>query len=205
MNRHQPAAVAASGHEHRDRRAARIVDALHSRPIVLIGLMGAGKSSVGKRLANRLGIPFSDADTEIEIAAKMSIRDIFETHGEAYFRDGERRVVARMLKEGCRVLATGGGAFMNETTRENIARVGISIWLKAELDVLMRRVRRRGDRPLLQGADPEGTMRKLMDIRYPTYARADVTISSGDHSQDDVLEDVMLALEIYLGLREDAA
>ncbi|MBY0612353.1 MAG: shikimate kinase [Beijerinckiaceae bacterium] len=205
MNRHQPAAGAASGHAHRERRAARIVDALHARPIVLIGLMGAGKSSVGKRLAARLGIPFSDADTEIELAAKMSIKEIFESHGEAYFRDGERRVVARMLKEGCRVLATGGGAFMNEMTREAIANVGISVWLNAELDVLMRRVRRRGDRPLLQGADPEGTMRRLMDVRYPTYAEADITVTSGETSHEDVLEDVILALENYLGLKEDAA
>lgn len=203
MNRHQPAAGAVSGQ--RDRRAARIVDALHSRPIVLIGLMGAGKSSVGKRLAHRLGIPFSDADTEIELAAKMSIKEIFEHHGEAYFRDGERRVVARMLKEGCRVLATGGGAFMNELTRECIAKVGISIWLNAELDVLMRRVRRRSDRPLLQGDDPEGTMRRLMDVRYPTYAEADITVMSGNNSHEDVLEDVVLALENYLGLTEDAA
>ena len=189
----------------RDARAARIVGTLGDRPVILIGLMGAGKSSLGKRLAGRLRVDFCDADTEIELAAKMSIKDIFDAYGEAYFRDGERRVVARMLKEGCRVLATGGGAFMNEQTRANIAANGISLWLNAELDVLMRRVRRRTDRPLLRGPDPEGTMRKLMDIRYPVYALADIAVMSADLSHDEVLEDVMLALELYLGLSEAAA
>ena len=203
MNRHQPVTAAAQGR--RDERAKRIVSALDGRPVVLIGLMGAGKSSVGKRLASRLDLPFSDADTEIEIAAKMSIREIFESHGEAYFRDGERRVVARMLRDGCRILATGGGAFMNASTRELVARTGISIWLNAEIDVLMRRVRRRADRPLLQGSDPEGTMRKLMDIRYPVYALADITVMSSEVSHDAVLDEVLLALELYLGLLETAA
>lgn len=178
--------------------------ALGGRPIVLIGLMGAGKSSVGKRLAHRLQIDFSDADTEIELAAKMSIKEIFDAYGEAYFRDGERRVVARMLKEGCRVLATGGGAYMNEQTRANIAATGISVWLNAEIDVLMRRVRRRTDRPLLSGPDPEGTMRRLMDVRYPVYAMADITIHSADIAHEEVLEDVLLGLELYLGLLETA-
>lgn len=166
--------------------------------------MGAGKSSLGKRLANRLGIAFSDADTEIELAARMSVREIFERHGEPYFRDGERRVVSRMLKEGCRILATGGGAFMNGETRDTIARTGISIWLNAEHEVLMRRVRRRADRPLLQGPDPEGTMRRLMYARYPFYALADISVMSGEIPQEDVLEDVMLALELYLGLETGA-
>ncbi len=203
MNRHNPAANAGPGQ--RDERAARIFAALRARPVILVGLMGAGKSSLGKRLAMRLNVPFSDADTEIEIAAKMSIREIFERHGEAYFRDGERRVVARMLKDGCRVLATGGGAFMNAQTREAIMGTGISIWLNAEIEVLMRRVRRRADRPLLQGPDPEGTMRRLIAARYPIYALADIIVMSGEISQEDVLEDVLLALELYLDLEARAA
>lgn len=203
MNRQSPAALSAQ--DQGDERARRIVAALAGRPIVLVGLMGAGKTSVGKRLASRLGLGFCDADAEIELAAKMSIRDIFEAFGEAHFRDGERRVVARLLRGGCRVVATGGGAFMDERTRALVAETGVSIWLNAEFDVLMRRVRRRADRPLLQGQDPEGTMRRLMDIRYPVYATADIMVLSSDTSHDEVMADVLVALELYLGLVEVAA
>src|SRR4051794_37504987 len=145
---------------------------LGQRSLVLVGLMGAGKSTVGRRLAQKLGLPFRDADHEIEAAAGMTIPDIFAIHGEAHFRDGGRRVIARLLQEGPMVLATGGGAFMNEETRAGIAERGISIWLRADLDVLMRRVRKRVTRPLLQNPDPEGTMRQLMERRHPIYATA---------------------------------
>src|SRR3954465_13136347 len=156
--------------------AASIRARLGTRSIVLVGLMGAGKSTVGRRLAQKLGLPFRDADHEIETAAGMTISDIFAIHGEKHFRDGERRVIARLLQEGPIVLATGGGAFMNEETRQRIAEYGIPAWLKADLDSLMRRVRKRTTRPLLQNPDPEGTMRRLMELRYPVYATADITI-----------------------------
>src|SRR5919112_4935718 len=149
---------------------------LGARSIVLVGLMGAGKSTVGRRLAQKLGLPFRDADHEIEAAAGMSIPDIFAIYGETYFRDGERRVIARLLQEGPMVLATGGGAFMSEETRARIRERGVSVWLRADLDVLMRRVRKRANRPLLQNADPEGTMRKLIEARHPVYAQADLMV-----------------------------
>jgi shikimate kinase len=167
---------------------------LGARSIVLVGLMGAGKSTVGRRLAQKLGLPFRDADNEIESAAGMSIPDIFATHGEEYFRDGERRVIARLLQEGPMVLATGGGAFMNEETRARIAEHGISIWLRADLDVLMRRVRKRATRPLLQNADPEGTMRQLMEKRHPIYALADLTVESHEAPHDRVVAEIIGSL-----------
>lgn len=169
----------------------RLREALGTRSIVLVGLMGAGKSSIGRRLGQRLGLPFVDADTEIEKAAGMTIPEIFEKHGEAYFRSGEVRVVARILDTGPQVLATGGGAYMNSETRARIRAQGISVWLKAELDVLMKRVRRRGDRPLLKADDPEGVLRRLMDERYPIYAEADLTVVSREASHEDIVEDVV--------------
>jgi shikimate kinase len=171
---------------------------LGTRSIVLVGLMGAGKSTVGRRLAQKLGLPFRDADNEIEAAAGMSIPDIFSIHGEGYFRDGERRVIARLLQEGPMVLATGGGAFMNEETRARIAENGISIWLRADLDVLMRRVRKRATRPLLQNADPEGTMRQLMEKRHPVYALADLTVESHEAPHDRVVVEIMGVLAEWL-------
>ena len=182
----------------RDRRSAALVQALGNRSIVLVGLMGCGKTSTGRCLARRLGLDFVDADSEIEVAHDMSIAEIFERHGEAYFRSGERRVMARLLSAGPRVIATGGGAFLNDQTRERIAADGLSIWLKADLDVLWRRVRRRSHRPLLKTADPEGTLRDLMAQRYPVYGRADVTVVSRDGPHDAVVEDVMVALEFHL-------
>lgn len=176
---------------------------LGDRSLVLVGMMGAGKTSVGKRVAQRLRLPFADADHEIEAAAGMSIPEIFAQHGEAYFRDGERRVVARLLGEGPRVLATGGGAFMNPTTRQTIAARGVSIWLKADFDVLMRRVRRRSNRPLLQNPDPEGTMRRLIEQRYPTYGLADVTVKSRDMPHEAVTDLVLAALAERLGVTEE--
>src|SRR5205085_2348286 len=155
-----PAGVGAS-------REAEILAALGTRLIVLVGMMGAGKSTVGRRLAGRLGVPFVDADSEIEAAAGMSIPDIFEAHGEPQFRDGEARVIARLLESGPAVLATGGGAFMREETRKRIGAKAISIWLKADADIIMRRVRRRADRPLLQTPDPEATLGRLISEREP--------------------------------------
>ena len=167
---------------------------LRRRSLVLVGLMGCGKSSVGKRLAAKLQLPFVDADEEIEKVAAKSISEIFSDHGEAYFRSGERRVIARLLGAGPQVLATGGGAFMMPETRENIKHDGISIWLKAELPVLMRRVQKRDTRPLLKTADPEATMRALIEARYPVYAEADVTVESRDVTHDIMVSDVLTAL-----------
>lgn len=178
---------------------AGIVSAhLAGRSVVLVGLMGAGKSTVGRRLSQRLGLEFVDADAAIEEAAGMSIPDIFATHGEEYFREGERRVIARLMEDGQIVLATGGGAFMNGQTRQAIARRGVSVWLKADLDLLMKRVSRRSDRPLLKNDDPEAVMRALMDKRYPIYAEADITIESRDVSHNVIVGDVIRALSSHL-------
>lgn len=176
----------------------RLRRGLRGRSLVLVGLMGCGKSTVGRRLANRLDLPFVDADTEIERAAGKAIPEIFATHGEAYFRDGERRVIARLLSEGGHVLATGGGAFMDPTTRALIRARGVSVWLKADLDVLMKRVRKRGNRPLLQTPDPEGAMRALMDERYPVYANADLTVHSHESPHEVVVDDVVAAVLAHL-------
>jgi shikimate kinase len=172
--------------------------ALGTRSIVLVGLMGAGKSSIGRRLATRLGLSFIDADTEIEKAADMTIPEIFAKHGEAYFRSGEVRVVARILEQGSQVLATGGGAYMNAETRANIRARGLSIWLNAELDVLLRRVKRRADRPLLKSGDPEGVLRRLIDERYPVYADADLTVLSREATHDEIVDEVLAALAHHL-------
>lgn len=177
---------------------ARLRRALGARSIVLVGLMGAGKSTVGRRLAQRLGLIFKDADHEIEAAAGLTIPDIFAIYGEPSFRDGEERVIARLLRAGPLVLATGGGAFMRDATRARVAELGVSVWLKAELDVLMRRVRKRGNRPLLETADPEATMRALMETRHPVYAEADVEVLSRDVSHDRVVDDVLEALVAHL-------
>jgi shikimate kinase len=162
-----------------------------ARTLVLVGLMGAGKSSVGRRLAARLALPFIDADAEIEAAAGMTVSEIFARHGEPAFRDGERRVIARLLGDPVHVLATGGGAFMEPRTRALIRERAVSIWLRAELDELVRRVSRRSDRPLLKGADPRGVLERLMAERYPIYAQADVTVASGSGSTDDTVERIL--------------
>jgi len=164
----------------------------------MVGLMGAGKSSVGRRLAVALDMPFLDADNEIETAAGMSITDIFALHGEEAFRDGERRVIARLLEKSLCVLATGGGAYMDAETREQIAANSVSIWLKADLPVLMERVRRRPTRPLLLNDDPEAVMRNLMEIRYPVYEQADIAVQTSDASHDEAVYDVVRALKQYL-------
>lgn len=173
--------------------------ALGMRSIVLVGMMGAGKSSIGRRLAKKLDLPFVDADAEIELAAGMPITDIFEHHGEEYFRSGEARVIARLLEQGRRVLATGGGAFMNPATRDLIGAKGISVWLKAEPDVLLRRIRRRSDRPLLRTPDPEATLKRLIEERYPVYTEADVTIHSRDVPHEIIVDEIIGAVATRLG------
>ena len=171
-----------------------IVAALGARSVVLVGMMGAGKSSIGRRLATRLGIPFVDADAEIEKAAGMSIPDIFATHGEPDFRAGEARVIARLLDGGPQVLATGGGAFMNPDTRAAIGAKGVSIWLKADFEMLMRRIKRRHDRPLLQTEDPAATLQQLIDVRYPVYALADFTVQSREVPHDKIVDEIVEVL-----------
>ena len=170
-----------------------IRSALGDRAIVMVGLMGCGKSAVGRRLAARLDLAFVDADEEIESAAGKPIMDIFKDHGEPYFRDGERKVIARLLGCGPQVLATGGGALMSPETRDNILRSGISIWLKAELPVLLRRVLKRNTRPLLE-KDPERVMRELMEARDPVYATADITVESRDLPHDTIVGEIIEAL-----------
>lgn len=172
---------------------------LGQRPVVLVGLMGAGKTSVGRRLAEKLGIPFVDADHEIETAAGKPIKEIFADHGEAYFREGERRVIQRLIGNGAQVLATGGGAYMNDETRARIQEHGVSVWLRAALPLLMKRVAKRQDRPLLQADDPEKVMRELMDKRYPVYALADVTLESRDVQHGQMVNDVIRALAAWDG------
>jgi shikimate kinase/3-dehydroquinate synthase len=174
--------------------ARRVAVALGDRSVVLVGMMGAGKTSVGKRLAARLGLPFVDADVEIESGAQLTISEIFERFGEPYFRDGERKVIARLLNCGPAVLATGGGAFMNPTTRDNIAARGVSIWLKPDFDTLLARVRKKSNRPLLKTADPEQTLRGLLEARAPIYALADFTIESRDGSHDSVVDAILRRL-----------
>ena len=189
----------------RHERLARIREALGSRSIVLIGLMGAGKTAVGRRLANRLGLAFLDADSEIELAAGTSISEIFAEHGEAYFRQGERKVIARLLEGGPQVLATGGGAYVDADTRANIKKRGVSVWLRADLAVLLKRVHRRDHRPLLTAGDPETVMQKLMAERYPIYAEADITVESRDVPHEVIVSAVVDALAGKLGCRAKAA
>ena len=179
--------------------AAAIRAALDRRSVVLIGMMGVGKSSIGRRLAAGLAIPFVDADTEIEKAAGMSIADIFSRHGEADFRSGEARVIARLLEGGPEVLATGGGAIMHADTRAAIKAKGVSIWLDAEFDVLMRRIsKRKHERPMLQTADPAATLRDLLAVRAPVYAQADLTVQSREVPHDAIVTEIMTLLAAFL-------
>jgi shikimate kinase len=187
-------------HDFAARPEAAVTAALGRRSIVLVGMMGAGKSSIGRRVALRLGIPFVDADAEIEKAAGMSISDIFAIRGEAEFRAGETRVIARLLESGPQVLATGGGAFVNPETRAAVGAKGISIWLKAEFDVLLKRIRRRHDRPLLKTDDPGATLRKLMQERDPIYALADLTVQSRDVLHDRIVDEIVSVLAGRLGV-----
>jgi shikimate kinase len=179
-----------------------LIERLGRRSIVLVGMMGAGKSSVGRRLAQRLALPFMDADREVEKAANMTIPEIFAVHGEAYFRSGESRVIARLLEQGPQVLATGGGAFMNVETRAAIRAKGISVWLKADFDVLMRRIKRRSgsERPLLKAPDPAAIVKRLIAERYPIYAEADLTIHSRDVPHERIVDEIVAAVWTWLGL-----
>jgi shikimate kinase len=178
---------------------ADITSALGRRSLVLVGMMGAGKSTIGRRLALRLGLRFLDADVEIEVAhAGMTIPEIFATHGEPYFRDGEARVIARLLDGGPAVIATGGGAFMREETRNRIREKAISLWLKADVDVIMKRVKRRADRPLLQTEDPVATVSRLLEAREPVYRTADLTIASRDVPHDRIVDECIDALRARL-------
>jgi shikimate kinase len=185
--------------DHENRSVPAILARLGDRSIVLIGMMGVGKSSIGRRLGSRLGVPFVDADTEIERAAGMSIADIFARHGEAAFRSGEARVIARLLNGGPQVLATGGGAVMNEATRALIKERGVSIWLSAELDLLLRRIsKRKAERPMLQTDDPAATLRDLLTTRQPIYAQADITVQSHDVPHDAIVTEIIEALTAFL-------
>lgn len=169
------------------------------RPVVLVGLMGAGKTSIGRVLAARIGLVFVDADSEIEAAAGTTIEEIFAHEGEAVFRSGERRVIARLLTGPPRVIATGGGAFMDPETRAAVKKRGVSVWLKADLDTLVKRTSRRGGRPLLRNGDPREILATLIDRRYPVYAEADITVETGDEAPEHVVERVIAALERKLG------
>ena len=173
-------------------------DGAPARTLVLVGLMGAGKSCIGRRLAQHFGLPFVDADQEIERAAGCTIAEIFERHGEPHFRDGERRVIARLLDEPPHVLATGGGAFMDPRTREKIRARGISIWLRADLELLLKRTARRSNRPLLNNGDRRATLERLIAARHPVYAEADIVVDSNDAPADATSERVIAAIEDYL-------
>ncbi|ODT82115.1 MAG: shikimate kinase [Pelagibacterium sp. SCN 64-44] len=182
----------------RQARAEDLAGRLAGRPLVLVGMMGAGKTTVGRRLASRLGRQFLDSDEEIEKAAQMTIPDIFEKRGEAEFRAGETRVIARVLKQDHVVLATGGGAFINGDTRALVKQGAVSVWLKADFHVLFERVSRRSNRPLLKTADPRATLKKLIEDRYPIYAEADVTVMSREVPHDQVAGDVIAAVLDFL-------
>lgn len=172
----------------------KVRDRLSSKSLVLVGLMGAGKSAIGRRIAARLNMKFLDADTEIETAAGQTISDIFACHGEAHFRDREEKIIERLLVDGPQILATGGGAFMSEITRANIKTHGISVWLRAELDVLMERVGRRDHRPLLKTEDPQAVMQNLIDQRYPIYAQSDIVVESRDVAHEVIVHEILNAI-----------
>jgi len=170
-----------------------------TKTIALVGLMGAGKSSIGRRLAQRLGLPFIDADSEIEAAADATIEEIFQRHGEAAFRDGERRVIARILDGPIHVLATGGGAFMDASTRALLRARAISLWLRADIELMLARVGRRSNRPLLKSGEPRAVLEQLIAQRYPIYAQADITVDSVDGPPEATLERVMAVLAAQFG------
>jgi shikimate kinase len=188
--------------ESQERAGGKLRARLGARSIALVGMPGSGKSSIGRRLAPRLGLPFVDADAEIEKAAGMPISEIFAKHGEPSFRDGEARVIARLLDDGPSVIATGGGALMNDGTRALVRERAIAIWLKAEISVLMRRVRRKSERPLLKGKDPEATLQRLLSEREPIYAEADIVVMSREGPHDAVVDTIMTELERRLEARQ---
>lgn len=178
--------------------ASAIRTALENRVIVFVGLMGAGKTVIGRKVAQSLGLPFVDSDHEIESVSRMTIPELFERYGEPEFRALEQRVITRLVKDGPRIVSTGGGAFMDPVTREAIAQDGISIWLKADIDTLMERVAKKKNRPLLKAADPRAVMRRLMDERYPVYGLADVTVTTRDAQRETIAQEVLEALAFAL-------
>lgn len=173
---------------------AEILSRLGRRSIVFVGLMGAGKTAIGRKLAATLGLPFLDSDQEIEAVSRMTVPELFERYGEPEFRALEQRVIARLLDHGPQVLSTGGGAFMNAQTRDLIARLGVSVWLKADIDVLMERVSKKQNRPLLKNPDPRGVMERLIAERYPVYGLADVTVPTRDERKEVITAEVASAL-----------
>lgn len=182
----------------RNAAATRLRELIGGRAIVFVGLMGAGKTAIGRKVAQMLDIPFIDSDHEIETVSRMSVPELFESYGEPEFRSLERRVIARLLEEGGRVISTGGGAFTNEETRGAVKRGGVSVWLKADLDVLMERVMKNRHRPLLQNADPRAVMQRLMRERYPLYAEADIVVASRDEPKEVIADEALAAIAAYL-------
>ncbi len=178
--------------------AAGLRSRLGVRSVVFVGLMGAGKTAIGRRVSSMLDLPFTDSDHEIESVSRMTVPDLFERYGEAEFRALEQRVIARLLETGPQVLSTGGGAFMNEQTRSAIAAHGLSVWLKADVDILLDRVAKKQNRPLLQNANPRAVLEKLMVERYPVYALADVTVPTRDERKEVIAGEVVEALERHL-------
>ncbi|MEX0954648.1 MAG: shikimate kinase [Rhizobiaceae bacterium] len=185
-------AITASG------RAAELGERLGGRAIVFVGLMGAGKTAIGRRVASSIGLPFSDSDHEIEKASRMTVADLFDAYGEAEFRSLEQRVIVRLLLEAPCVVATGGGAFMNADTRAAIGEAGISVWLKADIDTLMARVMKKQTRPLLKTGNPREIMENLMKARYPIYATADVTVNTRDDRREVIADEVVAAILAHL-------
>jgi shikimate kinase len=200
-NRGQSRAV----HEPAGDKQVQLLRRLGPRSIVFVGLMGAGKTAIGRKVAAALGLAFADSDHEIEAASRMGIPDLFERYGEVEFRALEQRVIARILESGPQVLSTGGGAFMNEQTRALIAGHGVSVWLKADIDVLMERVSKKQNRPLLQNPDPRAVMERLMTERYPVYATADVTVPTRDERKEVIADEVIDAIARRLAAIEGAA
>jgi shikimate kinase len=184
---------------------ATLRERLGARSVVFVGLMGAGKTAIGRKVAGMLGLPFIDSDHEIEAVSRMTIPDLFERYGEAEFRALEQRVIHRLLTEnGPQVLSTGGGAFMNEQTREAIAEHGISVWLKADLDLLMERVSKKQNRPLLKNDNPRAVLQRLMEVRYPVYATAEITVTTRDERKEVIAAEVVEALAGHFGMTAGA-
>lgn len=182
-----------------DKQSNEVLRRLGQRTIVFVGLMGAGKTAIGRKVATALGLSFTDSDHEIEAVSRMTVPELFERYGEAEFRALEQRVIARILENGPQVLSTGGGAYMNEHTRQAITEHGISIWLKADIDILMERVVKKQNRPLLKNPDPRAVMLRLMEERYPVYAKADVTVLTRDETKEVITAEVIAALAETLG------
>ncbi|MBN9221337.1 MAG: shikimate kinase [Mesorhizobium sp.] len=184
---------------------ATLLGQLGNRSIVFVGLMGAGKTAIGRKLATMLSLPFMDSDHEIESVSRMTVPELFERYGESEFRALEQRVILRLLENGPQVLSTGGGAFMNAQTREGIAAHGVSVWLKADLDLLMDRVSKKQNRPLLKSPDPRGVLERLMEQRYPVYATSDVTVPTREERKEIIAAEVLTALCQHFGIEQIAA